>query len=304
MRRNRSATSKPASPGCGWPPSIITTRTTAVSPWRAWPGSAAAPSRPTLRREAVPRPASGAHSADRIALLLATGLNREAMGELQYAQRMWGDSPRLQATIALTHRRLGNIRAGINAMKRAYPQYLAAGGETLPREILQVIFPVEYWPLLQKYAAAHGLDPYLVAALVAQESNFDPVVKSPANAVRLDAGAADHRPRLRAQAGHPAVLGQAASPTPETNVRIGTQIFADTIKKFGGVHFALAAYNAGDSRVVRLAARAARPAAGRVHRRHPVPRDAELRQAHSRHRRRLPTALRTQEVGSSRGFHT
>ena len=33
-----------------------------------------------------------------------SGLNREAMNELQYAQRVWGDSPQLQATIALTHR--------------------------------------------------------------------------------------------------------------------------------------------------------------------------------------------------------
>ena len=70
-------------------------------------------------------------------------------------------------------------------MKRAYPQYLAAGGETLPTEILQVIFPVDFWPLLQKYAKQHGLDPYLVAALVAQESNFDPVVISHANAYGL-----------------------------------------------------------------------------------------------------------------------
>ena len=37
----------------------------------------------------------------------------------------------------------------------------------------------------------------------------------------------------------------------EVNVRLGTQIFADSIKRFGGVHFALAAYNAGDSRVLR-----------------------------------------------------
>ena len=36
----------------------------------------------------------------------------------------------------------------------------------------------------------------------------------------------------------------------EVNVNIGTQIFSDTIRKFGGVHFALAAYNAGDSRVL------------------------------------------------------
>ena len=37
-------------------------------------------------------------------------------------------------------------------MKRAYPQYLAAGGEALPVEIQQVIFPLDYWPLLQKHA--------------------------------------------------------------------------------------------------------------------------------------------------------
>ena len=33
------------------------------------------------------------------------------MNELQYAQRVWGDSPQLQATIAVVHKRLGNVRA-------------------------------------------------------------------------------------------------------------------------------------------------------------------------------------------------
>ena len=132
------------------------------------------------------------------------------MSELQYAQRVWGDSPQLQATIALTHKRLGNVRAGINAMKRAYPQYLAAGGETLPTEILQVIFPVDYWPLLQKYSKQRNLDPYLVAALVAQESNFDPVVRLARQRLRADADPAEHRPQLRAQAGRAAVLDAAA----------------------------------------------------------------------------------------------
>lgn len=187
-------------------------------------------------------------SADRIQLLLATGLNREALGELQYAQRMWGDSPQLQATLALTHRRLGNVRAGINAMKRAYPQYLASGGESLPAEILQVIFPVDYWPLLQKYATARSLDPYLVAALVAQESNFDPVIKSSANAVGLmqvlPSTARSYARRLGIKPFSAKRLTEA-----EVNVQIGTNIFYDTVKKFGGVHFALAAYNAGDSRV-------------------------------------------------------
>lgn len=202
---------------------------------------------PTLQRQAAattPIP-----TANKIATLLSIGLDQEAMNELQYAQRVWGDSPQVQATIAATHRRLGNVRAGINAMKRAYPQYLAAGGETLPAEILQVIFPVEYWPLLQKYAKERNLDPYLVAALVAQESNFDAGVRSHANAWGLmqvlPSTGRQYARRLGVKPFSTQRLTNA-----EINVRIGTQIFADSINKFGGVHFALAAYNAGDSRVL------------------------------------------------------
>jgi soluble lytic murein transglycosylase len=201
---------------------------------------------PTLQRE--PAPPATVPTAPRIAMLLSAGLHREAMNELQYAQRVWGDSPQLQATIALTHKRLGNVRAGINAMKRAYPQYLAAGGETLPTDILQVIFPVDFWPLLQKHAAQRGLDPYLVAALVAQESNFDPVVRSHADAIGLmqvlPSTGRGYARKLGVKAFSAKRLTEA-----ELNVRIGTEIFADSIRKFGGVHFALAAYNAGDSRV-------------------------------------------------------
>jgi soluble lytic murein transglycosylase len=189
-------------------------------------------------------------TAGRIAALLSLGLDPEAMNELQYAQRVWGDSPQIQATIAATHRRLGNVRAGINAMKRAYPQYLAAGGETMPVEILQVIFPVDYWPLLQKYSKERNLDPYVVAALVAQESNFDPVVVSHANAYGLmQILPSTGRQYARKLGVRPFSTGRLKEA--EINVRLGTQIFADSIRRFGGVHFALAAYNAGDSRVIR-----------------------------------------------------
>ena len=200
---------------------------------------------PSLQRQPMP---ATMPTATRISLLLATGLNEEAMSELQYAQRVWGDSPQLQATIALTHRRIGNVRAGINAMKRAYPQYLAAGGETLPPEILQVIFPLDYWALLQKYSAQRSLDPYVVAALVAQESNFDPGVVSHANAHGLMQVMPSTGRSLARKLGVRPFSTKRLTEA-EVNVRLGTQFFADSIRKFGGVHFALAAYNAGDSRV-------------------------------------------------------
>jgi soluble lytic murein transglycosylase len=35
----------------------------------------------------------------------------------------------------------------------------------------------------------------------------------------------------------------------ETNVRLGTEYFKDLVERFGGAHFALASYNAGENRV-------------------------------------------------------
>ena len=39
--------------------------------------------------------------------------------------------------------------------------------------------------------------------------------------------------------------------TAETNLRMGTAYFADLVKQFGGAHYALASYNAGENRVAR-----------------------------------------------------
>ncbi len=82
-------------------------------------------------------------------------------------------------------RRFQLLRGAITTMRRAYPQFMAAGGEELPREVLTVIYPIAYWDLIRKHAGANGLDPYFVAALVAQESTFVADVKSSANAYGL-----------------------------------------------------------------------------------------------------------------------
>ncbi len=85
-------------------------------------------------------PARPAHDADRlrrcrrtsasIRALLGLELYDQALDELHYAQKGWGDSSAIQATLGWIAHERGDLRAGINAMKRAYPQYLAAGGET------------------------------------------------------------------------------------------------------------------------------------------------------------------------------
>ena len=134
-------------------------------------------------------------------------------------------------------------------MRRAYPQFLAAGGEDLPRDVLTVIFPLAYWDLIQKHCRGERSRSVSVAALVAQESTFVADIRSPANAVWPDAAPAVDGAAVRAEA-QPALL-DAAADRPGANIRMGTAYFADKIKQFGDVHLALASYNAGERAVRR-----------------------------------------------------
>ena len=141
-------------------------------------------------------------------------------------------------------------------MKRAYPQYLAAGGESLPAEVLRVLFPLDHWPLLESLAKAQGIDPYLVAALAAQESTFDAGIRSSAGAIGLmQIMPATGRGFARRMGITPFSTGRLTEP--EINASIGTKYFADLMQQFGGAAYALAGYNAGEHRVVRW--RAERP---------------------------------------------
>src|SRR5262249_21869425 len=164
--------------------------------------------------------------------------------------KTWGDSPPIQATLGWIFNERGDLRAGINAVKRAYPQYMAAGGERLPDEILKVLFPVRYWPEIKRYAAEHHLDPYMLAALAAQESNFEADVRPVANAYGL-MQIVPATGRRYARTLHLKGFSIRMLTTADTNLKMGTAYFADLVKQFGGAHFALASYNAGEGRVVR-----------------------------------------------------
>ena len=185
-----------------------------------------------------------------IRLLLANGLYDDALAELQYAQRAWGSSSRVDATIAWIYHQKGELRRAISLMRRTYPQFLTAGGQQLPAEILQVIFPLAYWDSIRKYSAQRDLDPYIVAALIAQESTFDAQAKSVANAWGL-MQIVPATGRKLARAAGVRRFSTASLTNPEINIRLGTLYFSELVSQFGGTYYALASYNAGDTRVVK-----------------------------------------------------
>jgi soluble lytic murein transglycosylase len=189
----------------------------------------------------------------------ALALFDDALREVQYAQRVWGNSPQLEATFAwIRHNqgldlsgteRFNAIRGAINSMRRAYPQFLAAGGENLPPEVLRIIFPLDFWPLITRNAMQVGLeDPYLLAALMAQESTFTPEIKSSANAVGLMQLLPSTARRYASKVGIRR-FSAASLTDPEVNVRIGMRYFKELSDRFGGDYFAIASYNAGENRI-------------------------------------------------------
>jgi len=182
-----------------------------------------------------------------ITRLLEVGLYDYAIGEMKRAERDLGPTPLLTATQAYAWNRKGELRTAINLMKRAYPQFMAAGGETLPVEIRRVLFPMAYWDLIQKYADGRGLDAHLMAALITQESTFQADVKSGANAWGLM--------QILPSTGRSYATKVGVTPwrvskltNPDVNIRIGMAYFADLMKTYDGVVGALVAYNAGGSR--------------------------------------------------------
>jgi soluble lytic murein transglycosylase len=189
-------------------------------------------------------------TANLIRLLLTAGLYDDALNELRFAQRSVGSSPAIDATIAWAYHQKGELRRAITLMRRAYPQHLTAD-QGLPREILQVIFPLTYWDLIRKHSAARDLDPYLVAALIAQESTFDAGVRSVANAWGLMQIVPSTGRKLARTLGIKQRFSTSLLTNPEINIRMGTLYFSGLVQQFGGTYYALASYNAGESRVVR-----------------------------------------------------
>jgi soluble lytic murein transglycosylase len=177
------------------------------------------------------------------------GLVDLAVRELDKAASDDEDKSWLPAETAQLYIDTGHYDRAIEVMKRSVPSYFAVDLPNLPREYWEALFPRPYWTDLKKFAVANDLDPYLVASLIRQESEFNPVAVSRANAV----GLMQLLPRTGKLVAHQVELKRYSSSqlyTPTVNLQLGTHYFRGMVNQFGGsFEHALAAYNAGTDRV-------------------------------------------------------
>lgn len=116
--------------------------------------------------------------------------------------------------------------------------------------IWRLIFPVAARDTIVSESRKAGLDPAFVAALIRQESNFNPAARSPAGARGLmqvmPAVGKSIAPSAGISSWNPNLLYD-----PGVNIELGIRHLAPLMKSQPAPARALAAYNAGESRVNR-----------------------------------------------------
>ena len=155
--------------------------------------------------------------------------------------------------LAMAAARMANRRGapdqGIRYMKSIFPAYLnlPINAATLP--LWKLAYPMPYKDTLLTYSFKNELDPYLLAGLIRQESEFSAKVVSRSNAHGLaqimPATGRELARRLGIKGFTPAMLFE-----PTVNLQMGSYYLRSLMNSLGGnLEQALASYNAGKGRV-------------------------------------------------------
>jgi soluble lytic murein transglycosylase len=108
------------------------------------------------------------------------------------------------------------------------------------------LFPHAYWDTVNIHALQKRLDPYLILALIRQESLFDPYAVSPAQAY----GLMQLLPSTAARITNVQAVSPTALTDPEFNIATGTAYLRWLLDRYGNNPvMAIAAYNAGENAV-------------------------------------------------------
>jgi soluble lytic murein transglycosylase len=179
-------------------------------------------------------------------LLSSAGLADLAQAELKCGVRR-GDQPYLLAMELARAATTPHDR--LHAIKGAAPEYLSLSLADAPPAFWQLLFPLPYEKDLVRNARAQNLDPYIMAALIRQESEFDPQALSAKKAYGLTQVEPATGRSLARRAGVPHFTNRSLF-VPAINLKLGAYYLRGLLDQWNGQwEQTLASYNAGKTRV-------------------------------------------------------
>lgn len=195
--------------------------------------------------------------ADRFMAVSQDGLEKMALEGLQYEQYLKRNGwPSRESDIYYLYAQLmfvlkkGSPESVIRTLQaKLDPVALTYGA--IPRVFIKLYYPKVYWPIIVKQAAHYHLDPYLLLAIMREESFFNPYAVSKMKAL----GLMQIRSTTAREVAFRAGLywkGDDMLFNPETNVQIAAYYLSWLKKQFSGsTVYTIAAYNAGPDSVLK-----------------------------------------------------
>ena len=134
-------------------------------------------------------------------------------------------------------------------LQRRFREFVRHGGANIPQRFWEILFPLSSWETIKAEAARRGVDPYLVASIIRQESGFEPSTISNAGAVGLMQIMPAEAEQIAMRAGIAGVTRDKLF-DPDVNIAVGAAEFAQKLEIMkGSTPLAIAAYNAGETAV-------------------------------------------------------
>ena len=186
--------------------------------------------------------------------LMDLGVVDFAADEARYLVNLTTEQERDSAQLKLGEMllRQGNYKTPLKfADKKIKLAVMSGKTEIIPKLVWQMAYPRAYWRQVKNKAGAYGIDPYLVLAVMREESRFNPKAVSRSGArglmqimPRTGKGIAKRLavPRFRTSK-----LFQ-----PELNIGMGSWYLSHLITRFDGNYYlSLAGYNGGPNKIGR-----------------------------------------------------
>ena len=176
----------------------------------------------------------------RVVLLRRINLIDAAASELEDAVQGAASDPVRLYGMAGVYVEAERYHMALRIMRRHFQTLASTGDPTLPRAFWEMFYPYAWRDEMREAAQRRGIDPYLVAAVVREESSYYPRATSPVGARGL-------MQLMPATARLMAPTGDLEDPG--FNIELGTRFLAGLMREFNDPRLALAAYNAGANRV-------------------------------------------------------
>jgi len=182
--------------------------------------------------------------------LLQLGLRREALAEFETVKNRWQDDPLTMYQLALYFGEHHLGRLSILASGRLVALSPAKTVDAAPLFIQQLFYPLYFEDVIFEEAENLGVEPALVAALIRQESLFEPTAESSAGArglMQVMPGTGEYV----AQRSDYGPFTTDALWLPYINIKFGAWYINQQLGIFDNNLFAaMAAYNAGPGNVL------------------------------------------------------